>query len=328
MTRLEIAKRLIEEKSVDGICTLSKKKIAEILNKRHPDLFSSIENARFTVRQLTNSAGERERKVKNATRIEWKGFKLPEQEKNDYSKVILNEKRIGILSDIHFPYADMTALNAAVSYLIDFKPDCIVLNGDTIDMYHASNFEKDPRNRSIKYELDVTRNFLIQLRELFPKAHIVVKAGNHCERYESKILQRLPEFLDLEWTTLEYALGLNQLGMTMVKNKRVIKAGNLNILHGHEFAKGFIAPVNVARGFYLRAKANVIAGHHHRTSENIEQDINGKIIGAWSTGCLCELTPKYAPINSWNHGFATVEIINKEGDFRVKNLKIINGEVV
>jgi predicted phosphodiesterase len=327
MKRVQLAKQLIEEKSIDGICTLSKKKLGEILHQRYPDLFTDAENGRQVIRAITGASGTRKRE-KIKTRIEWNGFNLPEQEKNDYSKVILNEKRIGILSDIHFPYADMTSLNAAVSYLIDFEPDCIILNGDTLDMYHASNFEKDPRQRSIKYELDVCRNFLIQLKELFPKAKIVYKAGNHCERYEKKILERLPEFVDLEWTTLEYALGLHQIGIQIVKNKRIIKAGDLNICHGHEFSKGFIAPVNVARGFYLRAKANVIAGHHHRISEHMEQDINGKQIGTWSTGCLCELNPKYMPINNWQHGFATVEIINNEGNFRVKNLKIINGEVL
>lgn len=321
----QVAKDLIEQHTVDGICKLSKKKLGELLHKKHPEMFKNPEAGRTAIRVITGASGDVHRK-EIKTRVEWKGFKLPEPEKNDYSKFVIREKRIGILSDIHFPYYDKVALEAAIRYLIDWKPDCIILNGDTIDMYQASNFERDPRQRSIKYEIDLTRSFLGELRDLFPKVNIILKAGNHCERYEKKILQRLPEFLDLEWTTLEFALGLNQYGIKYVGNKRIIMAGHLNIAHGHEFAKGFIAPVNVARGFYLKAKTNVIAGHHHRISEHVETDINGKTVGAWSTGCLCELNPHYMPINNWQHGFATVEIYGD--DFKVDNKKIIKGKVL
>jgi predicted phosphodiesterase len=326
MTKLELAKALIEEKSVDGVCTLSKKKLGEVLNKRYPDLFHSPENARSVVRVLTNAYGESKRNLKKSIRMEWNGFKLPEPETNDYSKYILDAVDTIIFSDIHFPYYDEKSLTAAGKYAIKKRPKQIILNGDIIDCYHMSEFQKDPRKRSIKYELDLTREWLQQLRALFPDSRIVYKNGNHCERYEKKILQRLPELIDLEWTTLEYALGLKQLGIEIVGNKKLMMAGNLNIGHGHEIGKGFIPPVNVARGFFLKTKSNFIGGHHHRTSEHMERDINNKIIGAWSTGCLCELHPEYMPINNWNHGFAEVEFYGS--DFSVKNLKIIEGKVI
>jgi predicted phosphodiesterase len=258
--------------------------------------------------------------------VEWNGFNLPEPEKNDYSKVLISEKRIGILSDIHFPYYDKIALTAATNHLIEFKPDCIVLNGDIIDCYQLSNFEKDPRQRSFKYELDILRNFIIQLRDLFPNSKVIFKLGNHEERYERVILSRVPELIDLELFSFASVITAKDLGIEVITNKRLMKAGHLNIGHGHEFAKGFLQSVNPARGFYLRAKNNFIGGHHHRTSEHVEQDINGKIIAAWSMGCLSELNPHYMPINSWNHGFATVETDGDE--FALKNLKIIKGKVV
>lgn len=248
------------------------------------------------------------------------------QRKNDYSKFLIKEKRIGILSDIHFPYYDKEALNAAIAYLRKWKPDCILLNGDILDMYALSRFEKDPRARSFTYELDMLRSFTQQLIKLFPNARIVHKLGNHCERYEKLILQRVPELVDLELFKIENVIHAKELGIEVVQNRRLIKAGKLNIAHGHEFAAGFVAPVNPARGFYLKAKSNVIGGHHHTVSSHQEQDVNGNIIGAWSTGCLCELHPKYMPINRWQHGFATVE--NFGTDFSVKNLTIIKGKVM
>ena len=64
---------------------------------------------------------------------------------------------------------------------------------------------------------------------------------------------------------------------TIIRNKRILLAGKLNIIHGHELARGLTDPVNPARGFYNKAKNNVIGGHHHRTSEHPESDINGNL---------------------------------------------------
>jgi predicted phosphodiesterase len=321
----KIVKSYIDE---TGVSKYSIKKLSEIIYGMHPDLFPNSEHVRLIIRSLIGSVGKKNTsKSREEIKIKWNGFKLPEPEKNDYSKVIVNEKRIGILSDIHFPYYDKAALTAAISFLIEWEPDCIIINGDCIDCYHVSDFLTDPSQRDLKYELDVLRLFFTELRELFPNIRIIYKLGNHEERYERRILQKVPEFLKLEWTQFEYVIDPEKkFNIEVVKNKRIIKAGHLNIVHGHEFSKGFIAPVNVARGFYLRAKSNVIGGHHHRISEHLEQDINEKQIGAWSTGCLCELNPHYMPINNWQHGFAVVE--NYGEDFMVRNLKIINGRVL
>jgi predicted phosphodiesterase len=326
MNKTQLAIDLIKEKTgPDGKCTLSKKKLGEILNQRYPSEFPTPELGRSFIRSATGTNGEFKRKY-NKLRIEWKGLSLPEPEKNDYSKFLIKEKRIGILSDIHFPYYDKEALNAAIAYLRKWEPGCILLNGDIIDAYQLSNWEKDPRKRSFKYELDMLRAFIIELRKIFPNTRIVYKIGNHCERYEKLILQRVPELVDLELFTFENVISAKELGIDVVRNKRLIKIGKLNVGHGHEFAKGFVAPVNPARGFYLKSKSNFIGGHHHQISSHQEQDINGNIIGSWSTGCLCELHPHYMPINRWQHGFATVE--NFGTDFSVQNLTIIKGKVM
>jgi hypothetical protein len=103
--------------------------------------------------------------------------------------------------------------------------------------------------------------------------------------------------------------------------------GNLNIAHGHEFPSGISSPVNIARGLYLRAKANAICGHHHKTSSHTETNINDEIVITYSVGCLCELHPLYMPINSWNHGLALITV-TKDGDVDVQNKRIKDGRIV
>jgi hypothetical protein len=114
----------------------------------------------------------------------------------------------------------------------------------------------------------------------------------------------------------------------VIGDKRIIHANKLNVIHGHEFSSGFFSPVNVARGLALRAKASAIQGHNHQTSEHTQVDINGKVMTTFSTGCLCELHPQYAPINNWNWGFAIIELDENGEDFEVRNKRIYKGKVL
>jgi len=54
--------------------------------------------------------------------------------------------------------------------------------------------------------------------------------------------------------------------------------------------------------------------------------MNGKITTTWSTGCLCELSPPYAPLNKWNWGFSIVDLDGKA--FDVRNKRIYQNKVL
>lgn len=346
MSKAEKARKLIEK-----FPNLSKHKLAELLLKENPFLFKDKEDARSAVRNVTGANRGAMRKIIQSDK--YQGV-LPEGEKNDFSPFILKGKRIGILSDIHIPYHDLKALNVALNEFKRVKIDTLVLNGDTVDAYNLSRWEKDPNQRNHAYEIELLTIFLDDLKTMFPNVELVIKLGNHCERYEKFIYAKSPEFVGVHVLSWKHLLNLRfedcetckgtgihkgidcpncekgkvannvSRGIHLVKGKRVIKAGKLNIIHGHEF-NGVSSPVNPARGYALKAKTNVIAGHLHQTSEHIESDMNGKISGSWSTGALCDLHPDYAPLNKWNHGFAWVEVDGD--DFEVHNHKIINGKI-
>ena len=126
---------------------------------------------------------------------------------------------------------------------------------------------------------------------------------------------------------LEERLQLNEQKITLLDDKVLVKAGKLSITHGHHIFKGIFVPVSPARGAFLRAKQSVIVGHLHRGSFHPETDLDGNVIGCWSTGCLCELKPTYSPmVSNSQHGFAHI-LIESSGDFTVKNYQIINGKL-
>jgi hypothetical protein len=204
----------------------------------------------------------------------------------------------------------------------------VLLNGDIADFYAVSRWETDPLKRDFAGELAAVRNFLQVCRKSFPNAKLIFKHGNHEERFERFLRVKAPELLGVEDFRLSALLRLSESNIFEVRDKRPLRLGRLlTVVHGHEYAFAISNPVNPARGFFLRAKSHVIGGHFHQTSQHSERTIDQKVIGAWSTGCLCDLHPEYRPLNNWNNGFAIVEV-TQSGGFQVNNYAIIDGKVL
>jgi len=256
--------------------------------------------------------------------------KLPEplsEYTEEWGAVEISFKKALLLNDVHVPFHDLEALTLALRHGKDVGCDCIIIGGDFCDFFRLSYFRKDITVVNFREELDIIRKTLKAIREIFgPDVEIYFKDGNHEERLESYLQVRAPDLLGEKDFEINKVLRLDDLGIQYIGEKRPIKADHLYIIHGHEFASSSYNPVNPARGYYLRAKTICIGGHYHQTSEHTETALDGKVTSVWSTGCLCYLHPKYRPINSWNHGFAVVDM--SKDRFCVDNLKIIKGRVL
>ena len=74
-------------------------------------------------------------------------------------------------------------------------------------------------------------------------------------------------------------------------------------------------------------KSTALCGHYHQSSDHTETRIDGDTITTWSTGCLCNLHPKYMPLNKWNLGFALYNQVDKDF-WHLQNKRIIQNQVV
>jgi predicted phosphodiesterase len=234
---------------------------------------------------------------------------------------------IGILSDVHVPYHSEVAVAAAVGHLKDQGLSGLLLNGDIADFYAISRYMKDPAYRDFKGELEAVRGFLRWLRQEFPGIPIVYKTGNHEDRWSAWLWQHAAEISDDRRMSLTAWLDLDKLDIELVDDQRPVMLGKLPVLHGHELPKGMAAPVNVARGAWMRTLSTCLVGHSHRTSNHAESDMWHHETACWSTGCLCDLRPDYAVINRWNHGFA-VATVHKGGQFDVHNYRVMQDGTV
>jgi len=309
--------------------TMAKKIYAE-----HPLVWNSVETIRGAIRGvkgkkdiLTHYA---DKSLYVQKTYDTNPYKLPESDEQIREPYILPQANNNILliSDLHIPYHSISAITAALDYGKQENVNTIIINGDLIDFYQMSRFEKDPRKRSAKFEFDATKAFLRVLRHEFPKAQIYWLKGNHDVRYEHWLMAKAPEVFDDPYYKLEERLRLSEENIHLIGDKTLVKAGKLNIHHGHLFFRGFIAPVNSARGLFLRAKESTICGHVHKISEHTETNLSGHLTTCWSTGCLAELSPDYSPFaNNYAHGFAHIKV-DAERNYSVKNYRILNGKIL
>lgn len=310
--------------------------LARLMLKKHPLVWSGHNAALCAVRYQRGAAGPKKRKqIKiDAPQVIPSRFnplnplELPKSFEREHTPFIMEGcENVLVLPDIHLPYHNLAALTIALQTGQKHKIDGILINGDLSDFHTLSRFCKDPSKRDFKQERETAIAFLQRLRELFPHARIVFKEGNHDERLRTYAMERAPEIYDEKILGLAALYNLGNFGVDHVADKREVMLGKLTVLHGHELPKGISAPVNPARGAFLRAKVSVMVSHSHKTSEHTETNLGREIITCWSTGCLCELRPLYEPNNGWNHGFARVEV-SSSGIYSVSNYRIHRGQLL
>lgn len=305
--------------------------LAKKIYKENIEVFNNIDSVRTLIRNYRGSLGElgkknlADRRFLNQTPLPPTLPKSQKESKNPYQIPKVNNK-ILIISDIHAPFHDVEAIKAAMAYGKEKEINCIYINGDLVDFYGLSRFEKDPRKVNVPYEIKCAKEILAYIRASFPKALIVYYMGNHDHRFNKYLLLKAPELLDLPEFDYYTIMECQKNNIILLDNNRGATAGKLNIRHGHEFyGSGGVFP---ARSYYLKAKDNILVSHVHRTSEYTEPNINKAVFGGWSIGCLSDLDPDYSPNNSYNLGFAYVEILDRDGNFRVDNKRIIKGKIL
>lgn len=304
-------------------------KLARIIYKENALLFKDVEQVRSYLRGIENKNGNNSKITHPHPDRPRNPYNLPES----YSKEPIVLKlptgcnSILCLSDLHIPYHDINALSLAIEYGINDEVNTIFINGDLIDFHGLSRFEKDPRKRSVKQEFEAAKSFLIALREAFPTQEIYWLLGNHDMRYQKWLMTKVYEVFDDEYYHLEQRLQVNEQRVKVIEDNVLVKAGKLAITHGHHVMRGFFAPVNSARGAWMKAKQSLLISHVHKVSNHVEVNLDGDSFGTWSTGCLCELRPDYSPlVSNYQHGFAHI-LVDNSGDFQVKNYQVINGKI-
>ena len=327
MTKAETARKF----RVDYGMIMPTLKLARIMYGENNLLFKDVDEARQSLRYIEGKMGARNKIKVGSKLIETPDrprnpYNLPKSEAETYEPYILPYyERVLNLNDIHLPYHDVPAVTAALEYGLKNKPDAIFLNGDVLDIHMLSYFEKDPKKKDFAYELSVFADFMSKLTDLF-KVKICYKFGNHEERYDKFLNEKAKELRGIEEFELENIIK-KRADCEIIRDKRIVVNNGLPYIHGHEFGRAVFSPVNAARGLFMQAKHSCVKGDCHTTSEHTEPDIFGKIMTTYSVGALCGLTPKWLPLNKWNHGCA-MQINSAPGVYSLENKRIYKGKIL
>lgn len=233
-------------------------------------------------------------------------------------------KKLGIVSDHHFPIHDRPAVMAAHSHLKSEKIDCLLLLGDILD---CSNITRHPLRKKLRYtwreELEVGRAYIRSLRVLFPDIPIVYAQGNHESWFQQYIIRQAAQ-IEGDYV-LQERLKLDEYKVEWVDETRLMTYGDLFLHHGHRLGVG--SGSNAAKRLLDRHGVNLLIGHFHKEMRDEKRNLDEKTHAVWVNSCLADLHPDYNPHNSSTHGCSIVNLM-KDGMFHVQQYKIIGGRVV
>lgn len=310
--------------------------LAKIMYAKEKKVFTNLEGARIALRYIEGKTGSAHRRhVTNSEFLieeprPYNPHVLPESwsEPKGIFKLPIGCNRIGFIADVQIPFQDNKAIEVFCKWLQTKKVNTIFLNGDIIDNYNISSFQRDPRKRKFKEELEATRNFLRWIRGEFPKATIYYNMdANHELRWEKWLIAKAPELLDIHEFDLSVILKLNDYNIIPLRNNKHIMIGKLPVLHGHTLFGRWGSGVSKARTVFLKTLESTIASHVHVTDEYTKKDLSGKIMTCWTTGCFMNIDAvEYNEHNDYNHGGAYIET-DKDGNYFVENKRISKGKI-
>lgn len=217
------------------------------------------------------------------------------------------DQRTIAASDAHAPYHDQHAFDLFLKVVTIFQPNLIVLNGDWLDFYACSAYDKDPerlKNGRLQDELDQFKGLMRRLIPVCPSdCRKVFIPGNHEDRLR-RHLWRNPTLHGLTALELPNLLGLDEFGIEYQPQEITLAGGNLVIKHGTKVRPkaGASAMAELEAEKY---SASTITGHTHRIGSTLCTTRRG-VVGAWEGGSLCSRDVEYTSNPDWQLGITTI----------------------
>lgn len=208
--------------------------------------------------------------------------------------------KVVVLSDLQIPFVDLALEAARDQFIGEWQPDYIIYNGDCMDCYELSSFDKNPnRMFDLEDEQEQTRKMLRHHKSI-TNAKLYWIDGNHEDRLQRVIwkhaqgfahmVKDLPEALELDKfceAYLPYGKHIEFLGF-------IITHGTIARMHSAYTAKAMID----------RYRSSGCSGHTHRIGSHSVTDSRG-VSATWyecGFGARMDLEYAKAPPN-WQQGF-------------------------
>lgn len=179
------------------------------------------------------------------------------------------------ISDTHSHFLDPFVWFAYLSALRDLRPDCALLNGDTLEAVEISRHPKIPGwSEPLQSELDFKREMFRQIREDAKfKGDLIDTGGNHDtgDRLTHYLTQVAPALADLRCLRVDELLGLGDYDVQLAHGGTILapkgqedQKPGLLLFDFYRIVHGSVLGKSPAMGELSKAGRSGQSGHTHR----------------------------------------------------------------
>lgn len=221
-----------------------------------------------------------------------------------------------VMNDFQIPFQDATIMSLVQSFVRELKPDTLIWNGDIVDCYSISNFDRNPLTlERLEDERSIACEYMALFSDVRRKIWI---GGNHEDRLRRFLWRHASPLAgvgELEFSRLFF---LGHYGFEWVEYNEYVMLGKLLVTHGSLVNKH---SASTARSHFEKYGSHVIIGHTHRMGSYYKTQLGVPYV-AFENGCLCSLTPEWIKYPDWQQGFSVVHYDDESGVFNVQQVPI------
>ena len=238
-------------------------------------------------------------------------------------------KKMVVIGDLHIPHHDRLLLLLFKKFLKYFKPDILVINGDLLDCFEISRFDKVPKEgQSLQEECDMAYDILKEFRDILPDAQIDYIEGNHDWRLKQYLIKKAPELYGLRGLSIPSLLRLKELKINWVETQEgssqwidtFKQYGKLYVGHWNKVNKH---SAMTAKNLVEDKGVSLIQNHVHRGGMFCKRVIDGTQLVGIENFCMCSLQPSYTNNVNWQQGWTVVYLKDKSHRFHAYPLQVI-----
>lgn len=220
--------------------------------------------------------------------------------------IVIPEREDGtrcvIISDAQIPFIDEDFWRAFLRFLGKYRPHDLFINGDWLDCYEVSDFDKRPnRLFNVQNECEMAQETLREIRKRMAVGGKIYWAdGNHEERWNRAIWRHAGP-LAAYTADLYTALDLEHLADGYVPYGKHFDYLGFLITHGN-----FVSQYSgyTAKRHYDRYHSSGCNGHTHRVGSYSHTDGKGRSHTWYEIGCFCRKDLEYVRgTANWQNGF-------------------------
>ncbi len=230
-----------------------------------------------------------------------------------------------VWNDAHKPYHDPLALRCAEKLICYIKPDYLHYDGDWIDFYTLSKFDKRPTKiADLQNDLNDLKATFHYHRTIFKNTEFFYELGNHDDRLRRYLWSIAKELSELDALQIQNLLSFKEYDIHMVEYEEGLKINDIFVVqHGDIVSQ---ESSYTAKRLFAKHGGNGICGHTHRGGAYYKKDYEG-LHGWWENFCLCDLNPDYTKNPNWQQGVTVIDF-GEGKQFLVEQIPIIDGKCI